>query len=199
MDAERLLDFSASEAPPGADPWLPGFGPGTDLTIADPDPAWARRGADLASEISVVLGAVALDVEHLGSTSVPDLPAKPILDLVVTVADPDDEASYVPALEVLGLVHVVREPWWYGHRLLRNADPRANVHVFGPDCSETERMRLFRDWLRTHPEDRDRYARSKRAAATGGGHVMDYNSRKQDVLREILTRAVRHSAQRPAH
>lgn len=194
VDTERLLDFSASEPPPGADPWLPGFGPGADLTIAEPDPAWPRIGADLVARIREALGDAALDVQHLGSTSVPDLPAKPIIDIVVTAADPDDEAAYVPLLVAIGLVHVAREPWWFGHRLLRCADPTANVHVFEPDCPEVERMRIFRDWLRAHPDDRERYAAAKRAAAAGGGHVMDYNTRKQQVLREILTEAVTRSA-----
>lgn len=197
MDTERLLDFSADEPPPGAHPWLPGFGPGTDLTIAEPDPRWARLGAELVARIRAALGEIALDVEHLGSTSVPDLPAKPIIDLVITVPDPDDEDSYVPGLVHLGLVHAVREPWWFGHRLFRGTDPVANVHVFGPDCPEVERMRILRDWLRSHPVDRARYATAKRAAAAGGGHVMDYNARKQQVLREILTAAVTQSAGSP--
>ncbi|MFO6451898.1 GrpB family protein [Aeromicrobium sp. LTX1] len=77
--------------------------------------------------------------------------------------------------------------------MLRSADPRANVHVFGPEATEPVRHRVFRDWLRTHPDDRDRYAAAKRAAAAGGGHVMEYNARKQAVLREILVRAIEAS------
>jgi len=192
MTPERLLDFSAGEKQPpdGISAWLPGFGPSTDLTIADPDPRWGRDYDLLARRIATTLGAVASEIDHVGSTSVPGLPAKPIIDIVIVVADTDDEAAYAPALAAAGFVHVVREPWWHGHRLFRHEDPRANVHVFGPDCVEVARMRIFRDWLRTHPDDLETYRQAKIAAAAGGGHVMEYNERKQQVLRDIIRRAV---------
>ena len=191
VDRERLLDFSqGDQAPEGVSAWLPGFGPSTDLSIADPDPSWGRDYDVLAGRITEALGAVALEVDHVGSTSVAGLPAKPIIDVVIVVADPDDEAAYAPGLSDAGFVHVVREPWWHGHRLFRNHDPRANIHVFGPDCPEVARMRIFRDWLRTHSDDLETYRRAKIDAAAGGGHVMDYNARKEHVLRNILRRAV---------
>ena len=170
--------------------WLPGFGPSTDLTITDHQARWADDYELLAGQIGVALGSVALEIEHVGSTSVPGLPAKPIIDVVIVVADPDDEAGYAPALSEAGFVHVVREPWWHGHRLFRSHEPRANLHVFGPDCPEVARMRIFRDWLRTHPDDLEIYRLAKIDAAAGGGHVMDYNARKQQVLRDIVRRAV---------
>lgn len=193
MDRERLLDFSEAPVPAGASPWVEGFEPGTDLTIAEADPRWVTDFEALRALIVGALGP-SVRVEHVGSTSVPGLPAKPIVDVDVIVPDPDDEPAYVPALEAVGLVLAVREPWWQGHRLLRCAEPRANVHVFGPEAPEPVRHRIFRDWLRTYPDDRDRYAAAKRAAAAGGGHVMEYNARKQDVLREILVRAIDSSA-----
>ena len=88
-------------------------------------------------------------------------------------------------------VLTVREPSWHEHRCLRLVNPRANLHVFGPDCPETIRHRMFRDWLRTHPEDRQRYEDAKVVAIPGGGNVMDYNGRKQQVIREIYDRAFR--------
>lgn len=191
MDTGRLLDFREEPPPPGRSPWVGGFGPGRDLTIAAHDPRWADDFADLERRIAAALGPAALRIDHVGSTSVPGLPAKPIVDVDVIVADPGDEDSYVPALEAQGFVLAVREPWWQGHRMLRFAEPRANVHVFGPDAVEPVRQRIFRDWLRDHPDDRERYAAAKRDASAGGGHVMEYNARKQAVLREILVRAIR--------
>ena len=82
--------------------------------------------------------------------------------------------------------------------MLRCAEPRANVHVFGPGATELPRQRICRDRLRGHPEDRRRYAEAKRAAAAAGGHGMEYNARKQQVLREILVRAIEASAPWPA-
>ena len=64
-----------------------------------------------------------------------------------------------------------------------------NLHIFGPDSPELVRHRLFRDWLRTHPDDRMLYEQAKRAAIPDGGPVMAYNARKQPVIREIYGRA----------
>lgn len=97
----------------------------------------------------------------------------------------------MPPLERLGYVLTIREPSFHQHRCLALPHPRANLHVFGPDCPETIRLRMFRDWLRSHPEDRDRYEEAKLHAVPGGGHVMDYNRRKQDVLRDIYDRMFR--------
>jgi GrpB-like predicted nucleotidyltransferase (UPF0157 family) len=164
MDTDGLFDFEVARVPAGASPWVEGFGPGADLTISDHDSSWPQAATEVCLRISEALGDVALRVDHVGSTSVPDLPAKPIMDVCVVVPDPGDEATYVPVLEGTGLVLVVREPWWQGHRMFRLPTPRANVHVFGPDAAEPVRMRVFRDWLRTHPADRDRYAAAKLAA-----------------------------------
>lgn len=165
--------------------------PQEPVVVAEPDPGWADRYAALAAEIRAVLGDRALDLEHVGSTSVPGLAAKDVIDIDLTVADPADEDGYVTALELLGYVLTIREPSWHEHRALRRATPRVNLHVFGPDCPEVIRHRMFRDWLRTHPDDLDRYAEAKRAAIPGGGTVMDYNRRKEAVIREIYDRLFR--------
>jgi len=149
-----------------------------------------RRQYDrLAGRIREVLGWRVLVLEHVGSTSVPGLAAKPVIDIDLTVADPDREQDYVPALETTGFRLVIREPWWYGHRALVADEPRCNLHVFGFDSPEPVRHRIFRDWLRGNPADRDRYAVVKRQAASeanaGGEHVMQYNARKQRVIRDI--------------
>lgn len=172
---------------------MPGAGPGVDIEITDPDPAWPRRYDDLAGRIRKALGWRVLALEHVGSTSVPGLAAKPVIDIDLTVADPSREQDYVPALEAIGFRLVIREPWWYDHRVLRMDGPPSNLHVFGFDSPELVKHRIFRDWLRGQPAERDRYAAAKRRAASeanaGGEHVMQYNARKQQVVREIYHRA----------
>jgi GrpB-like predicted nucleotidyltransferase (UPF0157 family) len=147
----------------------------------------------LSGRIREALGWRALQVEHVGSTSVPGLPAKPIIDIDLTVADPGREQDYVPALEQAGFRLVIREPWWYGHRCLTAEEPRCNLHVFGFDSPEPVKHRIFRDWLRGNPDDRDRYAAAKRQAAAESNaaaeHVMQYNARKEEVIRDIYHRA----------
>lgn len=176
---------------PDEDPWVLGPPAPETVTIVAYDPQWPWRFETLASRIRDALGEAALDVEHVGSTSVEGLAAKDVIDIDLTVADPRDEDAYIPALAGLGYVLTVREPSWHEHRCLRLTNPRANLHVFGPDCPETIRHRMFRDWLRTHPEDRQRYQDAKVSAIPGGGNVMAYNGRKQQVIREIYDRAFR--------
>jgi GrpB-like predicted nucleotidyltransferase (UPF0157 family) len=134
-----------------------------------------------------------LQLEHVGSTSVPGLSAKPIIDIDLTVADPTREQDYISALEKAGFTLVVREPWWYGHRCLQANEPRCNLHVFGFDSPEPVRHRIFRDWLRGNTGDRDLYADIKRQAASEanarGEHIMQYNARKEQVVRDIYRRA----------
>lgn len=172
------------------------------LRIVEPDPAWATRYAELEQQISEALGDRLLEIQHVGSTSVPGLPAKPIIDVDVAVADPDDEPTYVPALESLGLVHWLTEPDWHRHRLFKMlTEPRVHVHVFGADCPELVRHRMFREWLTDHEEDRALYAAAKRSALarvdTPGsdhgalGFGMRYNAVKEPVVREIYDRMFR--------
>jgi GrpB-like predicted nucleotidyltransferase (UPF0157 family) len=161
--------------------------------MSEPDPDWPRQYEELAGQIRAALGWRAIHVEHVGSTSVPGLPAKPVIDIDLTVADPGREERYVPALEAIGYRLVIREPWWYGHRALRAESPRSNLHVFGPDSPELVKHRIFRDWLRGNPGDLDRYSAAKQEAAAAanavGEHVMQYNARKEQVIREIYHRA----------
>ena len=137
-----------------------------------------------------------LALEHVGSTSVPGLDAKPVIDLDLTVADSADESRYRPQLEAAGFTLVLRERAWHQHRLLTHDAPRANLHVWSPDSPEVVRHALLRDWLREHPEDRAVYAAAKHAAADalrtgGGGLVSDYNDLKAPVIHEILERVFR--------
>jgi GrpB-like predicted nucleotidyltransferase (UPF0157 family) len=159
----------------------------------DPDPGWPRLYEEIAGRIAGSLGSRALRLDHVGSTSVPGLAAKPIIDIDLIVADSAAEHDYVPELESLGFELVIREPWWYEHRAFRMATPRTNLHVFGPDSPEAARHLIFRDWLRENTADRELYASAKRQSAAdsnaAGEHVMQYNARKQQVVRGIYHRA----------
>ncbi|MCL2581835.1 MAG: GrpB family protein [Streptosporangiales bacterium] len=189
-----IVAFDEFPPPPGASAWVPGAVPATGIEISEPDPAWPLTYQALAARIREVLGWRALQLEHVGSTSVPGLPAKPVIDIDLTVADPAREQEYVPALESAGFMLTIREPWWYEHRCLRaDEPPRCNLHVFGFESPEPVRHRIFRDWLRGNPGERDLYAAAKRRAAaeanTRGEHVEQYNARKEQVIREIYRRA----------
>jgi len=179
------------DSDPDEDPWVNGPPPPETVEIVAYNPEWPRRFQSLAAEIRAALGSAIVDIEHVGSTSVSGLAAKDVIDIDLIVADPRDEQRYVPALAAIGYILTVREPSWHQHRCLRLADPRVNLHVFGPDCPETIRHRMFRDWLRAHPEDRERYEDAKRAAVPGGGNSMDYNRRKEDTIRAIYDRLFR--------
>ena len=179
--------------PSGADARVSGAAPAIGIEVTDPDPTWPRQYDDLADRIRDAMGWRVLQLEHVGSTSVQGLAAKPIIDIDLTVADPDREQDYIPALEAIGFRLAIREPWWYGHRVLRAAEPHCNLHVFGFDSPELVKHRIFRGWLQGNPDERDRYAAAKREAASEasvrGEHVMQYNARKQQVIREIYHRA----------
>jgi GrpB-like predicted nucleotidyltransferase (UPF0157 family) len=137
-----------------------------------------------------VLGVRALRIEHTGSTSVPGLVAKPIIDIVLVVADSADEDSYVPALEAAGYLLRIREPSWYEHRMFKGPDTEINLHVFSSGCPEIDRILTFRDWLRSNDTDRDLYARTKLALAQKEWkQVQDYADAKTAVIEEINARA----------
>lgn len=179
--------------------WTRPSAPPTVIEIVDHDPAWADHFAEAAHQIRRVLApsGAFVGIDHVGSTSVPGLSAKPIIDIALVVADPTVEDDYVPALTDAGFALTIREPAWYEHRMFKRLEPQpgqpgCNLHVFGPRCAEVTRMRLFRDWLRNHEDDREAYESAKRASAdesnAAGETVMGYNARKQAVVREIYHR-----------
>ena len=160
------------------------------VRLVDPDPEWAAQYARQEERIRSALGPRVVRVEHAGSTAVPGLAAKPVIDIVLTVADSSDEAGYVPDLEAAGYVLQFREPDWYEHRFLSDHDPEVQVHVFTDGSSEVERMLLFRDRLRSRPEERELYERTKRElAARRWAYVQDYADAKSSVVEEIIARA----------
>ncbi len=183
------------DADPDDDVWVGDPPPEVPIAVVEYDPAWPAVFEFLAGRLRDALGDQVLGLEHVGSTSVPGLAAKPVIDIDLTVVDSSDEAAYVPALEAMGFVLRIREPKWHEHRCLFMSDPRTNLHVWCPDSPEAIRHRMFRDWLRTHPDDLALYAAAKRESADEtnslGEAVMAYNLRKQPVIRDILDRMFR--------
>jgi GrpB-like predicted nucleotidyltransferase (UPF0157 family) len=155
------------------------------------DPTWPAQYEAVAARIRAAMGDTAVVLEHAGSTSVPGLAAKNQIDVVLGVPDSTDEAAYVPALEAAGFEFAIREPEWFEHRLFRGVDPKVNLHAFSADCEEIGRMLAFRDWLRTHPEDRELYEREKRRLAEQTWTtVQDYADAKTGIVRAIVGRAL---------
>jgi GrpB-like predicted nucleotidyltransferase (UPF0157 family) len=161
------------------------------ILLADYDPAWPELFEREAARIKAALGERALRIEHVGSTSVPGLAAKPIIDIVLVVPDSADEPAYAPPLEAAGYVLSIREPDWFEHRVFKGPDTNVNLHVFSAGCAEIERMVGFRDWLRQNDDDRDLYECSKRELALKTWkYVQNYADAKTAVVEEILVRAV---------
>jgi GrpB-like predicted nucleotidyltransferase (UPF0157 family) len=159
------------------------------VLIVDYDPDWPRLFRTEADRIHCALGERALRIEHAGSTAVPGLPAKPIIDMILVVADSANEKAYVPPLEDAGYVLHIREPEWYEHRVLKGPDTNVNLHVFSLGCPEIDRMLVLRDWLRTNESDREVYARAKRDAQRDWKYVQQYADAKTAVIDEIIGRA----------
>ncbi|RAK95349.1 GrpB family protein [Aspergillus ibericus CBS 121593] len=170
------------------------------ITILPPNPSWPHRFSEIKERIQKALEpTLVLDIAHSGSTSVPNLPAKDIIDVDLTFYDPTDEASYVKALENAGFRFLLREPQWYQHRFFvedwSSTGYHVNLHVWGPDSPEVARHRILRDWLAKTPADRELYAKAKWEAAEwtvrGGKSMVEYTQRKDTAIQEILERAFR--------
>jgi GrpB-like predicted nucleotidyltransferase (UPF0157 family) len=163
-----------------------------EIRIVDYQPAWAARFEAEAAHIRSALGNRGLQVEHIGSTSVPGLAAKPIVDVCVVVTDSSDEESYVPALEAAGYELRAREPDWHEHRMLRTPARDVHVHVFSKGSTEVDRQLAFRDHLRKDARDRALYEETKRQLASQDWPTMQhYADAKSDVVEAILARALR--------
>jgi GrpB-like predicted nucleotidyltransferase (UPF0157 family) len=159
------------------------------VKVVPSDPAWPAWFSRVGVRIAACLGPLVVRIEHVGSTSVPGLWAKPVIDVDLVVPDSADESVYAPAMEAAGFELRVREPEWEQHRLFRGTDPEANVHVFSPAAQEPRRHRLFRDWLTTHAEDCDAYGNLKRSLAQQEfSDVMHYNNAKASLIYDIYER-----------
>jgi GrpB-like predicted nucleotidyltransferase (UPF0157 family) len=161
-----------------------------EIVLHEHDPAWAATYEAHAAQIRAALGPAVLRLEHIGSTSVPDLAAKPIVDVMLVVEDPSDEASYVPALEAAGYVLRVREPSFDQHRMLRTPEVDVHVHVFPPWSGEIERHLLLRDLLRRDARAREGYEGVKRQlAAREWETVNHYAEAKTHVIERLIAQA----------
>jgi GrpB-like predicted nucleotidyltransferase (UPF0157 family) len=160
------------------------------IQIVDYDSEWPRLFVREAERIQATLGNRVLLIEHVGSTSVPGLAAKPKIDILLVVADSADEEAYIPALEAAAYILRIREPDWHEHRILKGPDTDINLHVFSSGCPEIDRMLHFRDWLRSNETDRRLYERTKRdLARLDWKYVQNYADAKTAVVEEILARA----------
>jgi GrpB-like predicted nucleotidyltransferase (UPF0157 family) len=160
------------------------------VTLVEYDPAWPAMFEREAARIRAALGDLVARLEHTGSTSVPGLVAKPVIDITLIVPSSAEESAYAPQLEAAGYALWIREPDWEEHRLFKRPDAAVHLHVFSVGSPELERMVGFRDWLRAHAEDRELYERTKRdLAARTWRHVQHYADAKTAVVEEIMARA----------
>jgi GrpB-like predicted nucleotidyltransferase (UPF0157 family) len=158
-----------------------------EIKIIAYDPVWPQKYEAHAKRIAGALGRDALRVEHIGSTSVPGLAAKPIVDILVVVQDSADESAYLPQLEAAGYVLRVREPDWNEHRMFRTPEQDVHVHIYSVGCPEIERNLSFRDRLRRNTDDRRRYERRKRELAAKEWPDMNaYADAKTEVIESII-------------
>ncbi len=157
------------------------------ILLREYDPTWPEQYHAQEKKISHALAGQPITIQHVGSTSVPGLCAKPILDILLLVEDSTQEASYVPSLEGAGYVLRIREPDWYQHRMFKGTAPEVNLHVFSQGCEEAQRMLDFRDWLRSHQADRDLYAAEKRRLSQQTWtYIQNYADAKSEVVAEIF-------------
>jgi len=164
-----------------------------EIEIVEYDPAWPARFADEAARIATVLGEAAIAIEHVGSTAVPGLAAKPVIDIDVTLRSfADDRARAIEALEGLGYSYWAANPD-PGHLFFVKGLPPAatrthHVHVFAR-AEETARRRAFRDRLRADRAEAARYAALKRELASRHRSDRDaYTAAKAAYVAEVVAR-----------
>lgn len=166
------------------------------LRLVDHDPAWADAYRDHERRIRTALGALARQVEHIGSTSVVGLAAKPIVDIVVAVDDITAEEDYLAPLLSAGYVLRVREP---GHRMVRTPERDAHVHLLEAGDADIDAYLLLRDLLRRDESARDLYEGTKRELiAREWADMNEYADAKTSVIEELLRRARDSGAASPS-
>jgi GrpB-like predicted nucleotidyltransferase (UPF0157 family) len=165
------------------------------IEIRDYDPEWPAMYEQEETQVCSILGERVVRIEHAGSTSVPGLCAKAIIDVVLEVANSADEGAYAPDLEAGGYVLQIREPDWFEHRLFERPDRNVHLHVFSASCEEVDAMLRFRDHLRANAADHRLYALTKRElAGRSWKYGQQYADAKTPVICEIMARADRSHA-----
>jgi GrpB-like predicted nucleotidyltransferase (UPF0157 family) len=158
------------------------------IRLVDYSAEWPALFVREAERVRATLGGRVLMLEHVGSTSIPGLAAKPMIDMILTVANSADERAYVPAMESAGYLLHIREPEWHQHRLFKGPDTNINLHVYSFGCPEIDKMLMFRDWLRSNDADRRSFARCDTAVSasisSGDGPIpclpFPFGARDQD-------------------
>lgn len=177
---QEIHDMTVGDLPPA----------NISITIVPYDPTWPEQYAREEVKIRAALDDRVVSMEHIGSTAVPGLPAKPILDIQLLVMDSGNEEDYAEALTTVGYTLRIREPEWEEHRVFKGTDPDVNLHVFSQGSLQARRHLAFRDRLRLNDTDRDRYAAVKlKLAAQTWGYVQNYADAKNDMIDEILAEA----------
>ena len=132
------------------------------ITIEPYSNTWPEMFREQEALILQTLGSNSLRVEHIGSTAISGLAAKPIIDILLVVEDSSCESSYLPQLESAGYRLRVREPEFHQHRMFRTAALDVHLHVYSIGCPEIDRYLLFRNHLRSNSSDRQKYEDLKR-------------------------------------
>lgn len=177
----------------------PGFGiaPNSDrgvepIELAAYDPIWPRRFEQWSESLLAALPERPSLIAHVGSTAVPGLPAKPVIDILVSVADPDEEAGYVPAIEDLGVQLRSRDDQRRFFRPFAGRPRDVQIHVARSGGDWERRHLLFRDYLRAHPRAAAEYLEAKRAAAaTWADDRYAYTDAKGVTIRKLMAEAER--------
>ncbi|WP_166404698.1 GrpB family protein [Labedella endophytica] len=157
--------------------------------VREHDARWRDDFIEVGRLIADTIGDQVIEIRHVGSTAVPGLAAKPVIDIDLTVPDVEDEGAYLPPLEAAGFRLIFRDAMAGDpHRHLTLARPNTNLHVWSPGAVEPLRHALFTEWLGANASDRERYGAAKTAAveATGGER---YNDLKAAAVYDIYERA----------
>ncbi|CAN5748166.1 GrpB family protein [soil metagenome] len=166
-----------------------------DISVVEYDPSWPERFHAHEKVIRQALGETTLTIEHVGSTAVPGLAAKPIIDILLVVSDPSKEELYLPQLLNAGYELRVREPDYYDHRMVRTLDKDVHIHVYPPTAPDVERYYLVRDELRQNEELRNKYGALKQKLASEEWSDMNaYSAAKTEVIDEIIAAAEARSS-----
>lgn len=191
-DEEKKAIVEFTEGDENENPWVNGKPKIENIEVVAYSAEWTTIFQIERDRIKSVLGSLVKNIEHIGSTAVPNLMAKPVIDIDLIVENPEKEEEYLPFLIKLGYELTVRERSWYQHRMFRLNAPRVNLHVFGMNCPEHIRHILFRDWLSEHEQDRQYYEQSKRLAKQENINVQTYNQNKQEAVKMIYQKIFRH-------